>query len=154
MTKYSLLLVALLVLLGCGSTAPRSEAKVVSVAELLDIREKTGGEVQDVTVEGIVWPNQHGDAIRDAVNHQRFVLMPWAQGDQITDEWRHYFQVRMSTMSAGTSKQIRIVARGALIRSGDTFQFHVNDFERIAVEPRVQARSNRAVQRRVADAQR
>jgi hypothetical protein len=119
----------------------RSNLAPLAVADLLDGREVNGPDIE-ATVEGVVWPNQHGDAIRDEANPQKLVLMPWARGSEITDDWRRYFDVRMSTMAAGGSRQIRIVVKGTLTRSDETLIFRVSEFLEISEEPRVVARSD------------
>lgn len=110
----------------------------MTVAEVTGVRLEVNA-ARDVVIEGVVWPNQHGDAIRDDEDPQRFVMMPWARGREIDDGWRRYFEARMSTMASGGSMQIRIVAKGSLTRSGDELNIRIGEFLKISVEPRSKA---------------
>lgn len=135
MTRLLIIAVVVLAISGCDARLGAVAVNPMTVAELVGTRLEDG-VARDVAIEGIVWPNQHGDAVRDEDDPQQFVLMPWARGSEVDRGWRRYFDARMSTISSGGSMQIRVVAKGSLTRSGDTFYFRVSEFLKISVEPR------------------
>lgn len=138
MNRSAAIAVFVFAIAGCDAMLGKVAENHMTVRELVGTSLEVDA-TREVVIEGVVWPNQHGDAIRDEGDPQQFIMMPWARGDEIDEGWRQYFDARMAAMASGGSMQVRVVAKGSLTQSGGAPYFLVSEFLQVSTEPRRRA---------------